>query len=223
MTRQHGGAKRLVAVIALATTVAACSGGSSKSASSSSSSSSPSSQASSTSAKKATTTSRQPPTTLTTGAANLGAPIVVVAKGSSALGSGDLPPDIRAQIVKAVQAYENAATGTPLGTGKKANINGLLTTSALSHLTAQRRQALVDEGIPALAGVKASHSNVSLDGFLGPDHLWVVNANIDLQVSASTPGGTPAGLKRTGVLTFVNDAGAWKIDAFNVSVEREIP
>jgi hypothetical protein len=222
MTRQHRGAKRLVAVVALATALAACSGGSSKSASSSSSSPS-SSQASSTSAKKATTTSHQPSTTLATGAANLGAPKVTVAKGSSALGSGDLPADIRAQLVTAVQAYENAATGTPLGTGKKANINGLLTASALSHLTAQSRQALVDEGLPAMAGVKAKQSNVSLDGFLGPDHIWVVNATIDLQVSASTPGGTPAGLKRTGLLTFVNDGGAWKIDAFNVSVEREIP
>jgi hypothetical protein len=51
----------------------------------------------------------------------------------------------------------------------------------------------------------------------------VVNAALDEAVSASTPGGSPVRITRTGTLTFVNDGGTWKIDSFNLAVERDIP
>ena len=33
----------------------------------------------------------------------------------------------------------------------------------------------------------------------------------------------PVKIARTGTLTFVNDGGTWRIDAFNLNVERDIP
>jgi hypothetical protein len=58
---------------------------------------------------------------------------------------------------------------------------------------------------------------------MGPDLAMVINATIDLQVSAATPSGAPVTIVRRGTLTFVNDGGAWKIDAFDLSVARDLP
>jgi hypothetical protein len=162
-------------------------------------------------------------TTLATGPADLGVPAVAAAKGTSALGTGDLDPAIRDQIAGALHTYLNAATGTPLGTGAPAVLDSVLTPAAMARLTPETRDALADEGLSALAAVKVDHDTVNLDAFMGPDTAMVVNATIDLQVSAATPSGAPVTIVRRGTLTFVADGSTWKIDAFDLSVARDLP
>ena len=167
----------------------------------------------------ATTTS----TTLATGPADLGVPAIASAEGTSALGTGDLDPAIRDQIAAALRRYLNAASGTPLGSGTPAVLDNVLTPAAMARLTPQTRDALVDEGLSALSTVKLDHSAVTLDAFMGPDLAMVVNAGVDMQISAATPTGSPVTIIRRGTLTFVNDGGTWKIDAFDLSVARDVP
>ena len=162
-------------------------------------------------------------TTVPTGPADLGVPAIASAQGTSALGTGDLDPAIRDQIAAALHTYLNSASGTPLGSGAPAVVDNVLTPAAMARLTPQTRDALVDEGLSALSAVKLDHSAVTLDAFMGPDLAMVVNADIDVQVSAATPAGAPVTIVRRGTLTFVNDGGTWKIDAFDLSVARDVP
>jgi hypothetical protein len=210
--------RRLAAAFALVLVgaLAACSGGGTKSAA-------PTSSTTRASAPAPTTTVAPTTTTLATGPADLGVPAVAAAHGTSALGTGDLDPAIRGQIAGALHTYLNAASGTPLGSGAPAVLDNVLTPAALARLTPESRDALVDEGLSALAAVKIDHADVALDGFMGPDTAMVVNAAIDLQVSATTPSGAPVTIVRRGTLTFVADSGTWKIDAFDLSVARDLP
>jgi hypothetical protein len=163
-------------------------------------------------------------TTLTTGPAHLAAPAPAAAQASSANGAGDLAAPIKDQVTQAFGAYLDAAIGTPLGTGGPAQLDALLTPNALAKLTPQSRDALADENMPPVNGIKLDKATMTLDGFAGPDQsLSVVNATIDLQVSGTASTGGAVTIKRNGTLTFVNDGTAWKIDAFNLNVERDTP
>jgi hypothetical protein len=212
---RHRSAAVGVAAIGLVVALAACSSGGSKAA--------PTTVATSPPVPSTATTVVPTTTTLPTGPADLGTPTVEAAQATSALGVGDLDPSIRDQVALAVHTYLNAATGTPLGSGSPAVLDGVLTSGAAARLTAPTRDALADEGLPALAAVKADHAVVSLDAFMGPDLSMIVNASLDLQVSASTPAGSPVTIVRRGMLTFVDDGGTWKIDAFDLAVARDIP
>jgi hypothetical protein len=179
--------------------------------------------ASSAATTAATTAPAPTTTTLSTGPAHLAAPAPASAQASSANGAGDLAVPIKDQVTQAFGAYLDAAIGTPLGTGGPAQLDALLTPNALGKLTPQSRDALADENMPPVNGIKLDKANLALDGFAGPDQsLSVVNATIDIQVSGTAAAG-PVTIKRNGTLTFVNDGTAWKIDAFNLNVERDTP
>jgi hypothetical protein len=210
-----------VGVVGLVAVLAACSGGSS----SNQQTASTGADTSTTAAPAAVTTTAAPTTTTTlaTGPADLGAPSIVAAQTVSAGGAGAIDPTLQAQIADAVHTYVNAASGTPLGTGQAAVLDGVLTAAAAGRLTAASRDALTDEGLPALAGVKADHTNLAIDAFVGPDQSTVVNATIDVAVTATEAGGGAVKIARTGTLTFVNDGGTWRIDAFQLNVERDVP
>jgi hypothetical protein len=218
---QHARRRSLLAVgaVAVAAVLAACTGGgSSKQAASSGA---PTSAA--TTSPSATTTLAPTTTTLATGAADLGVPSIVAAQTTGIEGTGAIDPTLQTQITDAVHTYVNAATGTPLGTGQAAVLDGVLTAAAATRLTPASRDALTDEGLPALAGVKTDRANVAIDAFVGPDQTMVVNAAIDVAVSAVEAGGGAVKIARTGTLTFVNDGGTWRIDAFQLNVERDVP
>jgi hypothetical protein len=208
-----------VAAVALATVLAACSGGgeSKQAASSAPATSGASSTAAPTTVAPTTTT------TLTTGPADLGAPTITAAQTTGVDGTGAIDPTLQTQVTDAVHTYLNVATGTPLGTGQAAVLDGVLTAGAAGRLTAASRDALTDEGLPALAAVKTDHANLTIDAFVGPDQTTVVNAVIDLAVSAIEAGGGAVKIARSGTLTFVNDGGTWRIDAFQLNVERDVP
>jgi hypothetical protein len=222
IAHQHAPRRAVLAVtaVALVAVLAACSGGGRASTDNGSTTAAPKS---SSEAGTTATTVRPTTTTLATGAADLGTPTVTGAEATSVDGTAALDPTLQTQIADAVHTYVNAATGTPLGTGKPAVLDGVLTAAAATRLTPPTRDALTDEGLPALAAVKTDRANVTIDAFTGPDQSMVVNAAIDVAVSASTPGGSPVKIVRNGTLMFVNDGGTWKIDAFNLAVERDIP
>ncbi len=209
-----------VGAVAVAAVLAACSGGGGgkQTASSAAPATTATTAAPTTSTLAPTTT-----TTLATGAADLGAPSIVAAQATGMEGTGAIDPTLQTQITDAVHTYVNAATGTPLGTGQVAVLDGVLTAAAASRLTPASRDALTDEGLPALAGVKTDHANVAIDAFVGPDQTMVVNAAIDVAVSAVEAGGGAVKIARSGTLTFVNDGGTWRIDAFQLNVERDVP
>jgi hypothetical protein len=165
------------------------------------------------------------PTTTTpaVGAVDLGPPTVTGAQTDGSTGPGPLDPTIQAHVVDALHTYENAAIGAPLGTGQAAVLNSVLTAAAAARLTPPNRDALVDEGMPAMAAIKAEHDNVTLHGLTGPDDTTIVEATVDLQISARTPAGSPVTIVRNGSLTFVNDGGTWKIDSFALNVQRSLP
>jgi hypothetical protein len=208
-----------VAAVALATVLAACSSGGE---STQAASSAPTTAGPTTTAAIPTTVAPTT-TTLTTGPADLGAPNITAAQTTGVEGTAAIDPTLQAQVTDAVHTYLNAATGTPLGTGQAAVLDGVLTAGAASRLTAVSRDALTDEGLPALAGVKTDHANLAIDAFVGPDQSTVVNAAIDLAVSATEAGGGAVKIARSGTLTFVNDGGTWRIDAFQLNVERDVP
>jgi hypothetical protein len=162
-------------------------------------------------------------TTLAVGAVDLGPPTVAGAQTDGSAGVAALDPTIQAQVVDAVHAYENAAIATPLGTGQAAVLNSVLTAAAAARLTPPNRDALVDEGMPAMAAIKAERDNVTLHGLTGPDETTIVEATVDLQISARTPVGSPVSIVRNGSLTFVDDGGTWKIDSFALNVQRSLP
>ena len=205
-----------VAVVAL---LSACSGGSK--AATPTTSGAPPTSAPPTSAPS--TTVLPTTTTLKTGPADLGMPAVASAQGTSALGTGDLDPTVRDQVLAAVHTYLDAATGTPLGTGGQADLSNVLTSGAAGRLNASTRDALADEGLPPLGAIKADRDNVALSAFMGPDQTMVVTVGLDLQVSAATPAGAPVKIIRNGTLTYVNDGGTWKVDSFDLNVERDTP
>jgi hypothetical protein len=199
--------------------LAACSGGGKSATTTTPKPASSAATSAATTAPAPTTTT----TTLTTGPAHLAPPAPASAQASSANGAGDLAAPIKDQVTQAFGAYLDAAVGTPLGTGGQAKLDALLTPNALAKLTPQSRDALADENMPPVNGIKLDQANLALDGFAGPDQsLSVVNATIALQVSGTTAGGAVT-IKRNGTLTFVNDGTAWKIDAFNLNVERDTP
>ena len=52
----------------------------------------------------------------------------------------------------------------------------------------------------------------------------VVNAAIDVAVIGHRRRrAAPVKIARTGTLTFVNDGGTWRIDSFDLNVERDVP
>jgi hypothetical protein len=172
----------------------------------------------------ATRAPRPTTTTVVVGkAVVLALPTLDVAKATSAAGTANLDRRIARDVTAAVRTYLNLAVGAPLGTGHKAAIASLLTANARARLTARTRNVLVDEGLVPLGAIKADRNKVALDAFYGPDGGIVVNAALDVQVNAKTAKGQPVRVVRRGTLTYVIDANRWRIDSFDLNVERDLP
>ncbi len=74
-----------------------------------------------------------------------------------------------------------------------------------------------------MQSAQATTDTVSITGLVGTDsQIGVVNARLEL-VIAGTTNGVASSIKRSGDLTLVPDSGAWRIDAFDMSVERNLP
>lgn len=168
------------------------------------------------------------PTTTTTAAPSgitIGAPSVSAVVTESAAGEeGKLDPALQSQVVDTVTKYVQLAISAPLG-GSTATVavDQFLTAQAVKALTADRRAVLTDEGVPAMQSAQATTNTVSITGLVGTDSVMgVVNARLDLVITGTTHG-VAASIKRSGDFTLIPDQGSWRIDAFDMSVERDLP
>lgn len=133
-----------------------------------------------------------------------------------------LGPDAVAGVDAAVDAYLAGAVLEPLRTGAAAPLEVLLTESARTGLLPEQRGVLTDEGLPVVADVAVERRTTEVSGIVAPDGSSVANVVVDLAV-AGTAEGVPVRTARTGTLTFVLDGGRWRIDAFELRVDRELP
>jgi hypothetical protein len=165
-----------------------------------------------------------PPTTAASGV-SIGAPTISAVSTESPAGEeGKLDPALQSQVLDTVTKYVQLAISAPLGGSTTAvAVDQFLTAQAASALTPDRRAVLTDEGVPAMQSAQATTNTVSITGLVGTDSaVGVVSAHLDL-VIAGTTRGVAATIKRSGDLTLIPDQGSWRIDAFDMSVERDLP
>jgi hypothetical protein len=121
-------------------------------------------------------------------------------------------------INQAIDAYVQAASIAPLTSGGPANLAEFLTAAAVPQVQASpARASLTDEAVAAAPDAQVTDRSVQLDGFVGPDGAAVATATIDITISSASAGLT---IRRTGVLTLLPETGSWKIDSFDLHVER---
>ena len=213
------------ALVALMVVVlAACSGGGKDSSSISVRTVVPTTTAT-TNGGSATTPLATTTTTIAKSGVSIAAPTIgAVAIESTAGEEGKLDPTLQAQVLDTVTKYVQLAVTAPLaGSTTPVAVDQFLTASAVSALTADRRAVLTDEGVPAMQSAQATTDTVSITGLVGTDsQIGAVSARLEL-VIAGTTNGVATSIKRSGDLTLVPDNGAWRIDAFDMSVERNLP
>jgi hypothetical protein len=173
-----------------------------------------------------TSTTRPAPTTTTVaGGVSIAAPTVSAVATESAAGEeGKLDPTLQSQVLDTVTKYVQLAITAPLaGSTTPVAVDQFLTAQATTALTADRRAVLTEEGVPPMQSAQATTNTVTITGLVGTDsQMGVVSAHLDL-VIAGTTNGVASSIKRSGDLTLVPDNGAWRIDAFDMSVERDLP
>ena len=143
---------------------------------------------------------------------------------SAAGEEGKLDPGLQSQVLDTVTKYIQLAVAAPLGGSRHpVAVDQFLTAQATAALTADRRAVLTDEGVPAIQSAQATTNTVTFTGLVGTDtQMGVVSAHLDLVITGTT-GGVAASIKRSGDLTLIPDSGGWRIDAFDMSVERDLP
>jgi hypothetical protein len=130
------------------------------------------------------------------------------------------PDDVKAAVAATLDRYLQEAVLGPLHSGGPAgDLGPVFTGPAQARVDGPDRAALVDEGLPAAADVKAETATVGLAALAGGDGaMTVVTAAIDLRLRA---GGDAVTIARTGHLVLVPEGDGWKIDGYDVRTTRE--
>lgn len=131
------------------------------------------------------------------------------------------PDDVKAAVRATLDRYLQDAVLTPLRTGQRAgDLGPIFTGPARARVDGADRAALVDEGLPPAADVRADAATVGLAALAGGDSaVTVVTAALDLRVQ--TGGSDPVTIVRGGHLVLVPDGGGWKIDGYDVRTTRD--
>lgn len=172
----------------------------------------------------ATTTTIAPTTTVPTPAVITLTPTVASA---TSFGAGDDAPigdqALIDELTNATLAYVKAATLAPLG-GTSGDVAALLTAEAAAALTDAGRDALTDDQMPIIVASPTSALALTISTLTGPGEATTIAViGLDLTVGGSTAGGAPVSVHRIGDLTFAKSDNGWKIDAFTLNVDREMP
>ena len=140
--------------------------------------------------------------------------------------SVDQPPppladEVRAKVAAVLERYLDAAVLTPLRSGERAgDLASVFTAAALARVNGPDRPALVDEGLPKAAALRAESSSARLGALVGGDKaVSVVTATIDLRLD--TGGSDRVTIARNGDLVLVPDGGDWRIDGYDVRTTRD--
>ena len=98
-----------------------------------------------------------------------------------------------------------------------------MSTEAAKSINLYVLGVLTDSATVKAVSLKGDTNSVVLTGFLGADGtVDVVDAEITLGVTGMTVNGSPFTITRTGHLTFIDQDG-WKIDSFDLRVQRDLP
>ena len=134
-----------------------------------------------------------------------------------------IPDDVRAKILAAVSTYVNAATVKPLQTGAvdDAALAPTLGPAATFRAAGVDRGTLVDEGLPKATGrIRVNTLPVKLTALADADgRVVVVTAHLDSIARTRSDGGAIT-ISRKGDLVFTPDGDTWKIDGYDLAVER---
>ena len=135
-------------------------------------------------------------------------------------------PEQASAVIDLIGDYVETAIVKPLRTGQPAgDLAGVFDAAALARAQGIDRAALVDEGLPKVAGhLTVTATPVAIAG-LGDQagNLVALTAAVDLDVSASAVGkAAPLHIVRTGSFVLSPDGGgAWKVSAYDVQVTRD--
>jgi len=134
-----------------------------------------------------------------------------------------IPDDVRAKILAAVSTYVNSATVAPLQTGvvDDAALGTTLGPAATFRAAGVDRGALVDEGLPKATGrIVVNTLPLKLTALAdGDGRIVVVTARLDSIARTRTEKGAIT-ISRKGDLVFTPDGDTWKIDGYDLAVER---
>ena len=134
-----------------------------------------------------------------------------------------IPDEVRSKILAAVSTYVTAATVKPLQTGvvDDASLGTTLGPAATFRAGGPDRATLVDEGIPKATGrIVVNTLPLKLTGLAdGDGRIVVVTARLDSIARTRTEKGAIT-ISRKGDLVFTPDGDTWKIDGYDLSVER---
>lgn len=136
----------------------------------------------------------------------------------------ELPAPVVDQITGLVDAYVQRATVDPL-TGKDANaVSELFTPFAAATLEGPDRASLVDEGVGTATGdIAAKTATVNLNGLADQaGNVVLVAATLALDIETATDAG-PLRIARLGELVLVPEGFDWKINSYDLAVERDTP
>jgi hypothetical protein len=134
-----------------------------------------------------------------------------------------IPDDVRAKVLATLSTYVNAATVKPLQTGvvDDAALATTLGPAANQRATGIDRGTLVDAGIPKATGrIVVNTLPVKLTGLADATaRVIVVTAHLDSIARTRTARGAIT-ISRKGDLVFTPDGDSWKIDGYDLAVER---
>ncbi|MCZ7529883.1 MAG: hypothetical protein M5U31_05795 [Acidimicrobiia bacterium] len=143
---------------------------------------------------------------------------------SSAGEKTEMPPGVVEAVRAQLDAYVQQATVNPLLGGDSADLAALFTPFAATRLEGPDRASLVDADLgPATGDVVANSAAANLTGLAdGSGKIVLVAATLVLDVETETDEG-PVHITRLGDLVLVPDGFDWKIDGFDLNVQREVP
>ena len=133
-----------------------------------------------------------------------------------------LPDDVRTSVLATLATYlRTTATRTRTPAAADAALAPVLTPTAATRLAGPDRATLLDEGLPAPTGkVKVAATPVTLTALADDGGTVVlVTAGIDATTTVPTKSGKVT-VHRTGALVLVPVDGAWKIQGYQLEVER---
>lgn len=128
-----------------------------------------------------------------------------------------------AGVLDTLNRYLITAVLIPLRSGGPAgDLTPLFTRPAVDRVMAggPDRFALIDENLPPVSDLRKDAAAVGMTALAGGDGaLSVITAGLDLRLVGSIDG-QPVSVVRTGEVVLVPDRGAWRIDAYDISVTR---
>jgi hypothetical protein len=134
-----------------------------------------------------------------------------------------IPDDVRDKVMATIGTYVTAATVKPLQKGAvdDAALASTLAPAATARASGPDRATLVDEGLPkALGRIVVSAEPIKLTGLADAQgQVVVVTAALKTTTTAKTAKGSLL-ITRTGELVLSPDAGGWRIDGYDLAVER---